>query len=44
MRDWDAWWEANAPTMTDLQRSRIWQALDLLRFYEIVEVDLEASD
>jgi hypothetical protein len=36
MRDWDGWWERNAPTMTVEQRSAVWKALDRLDFYEIV--------
>jgi hypothetical protein len=40
--DWAAWWEANAPAMSDDQRARVWQALDKVRFYEVVETELEA--
>jgi hypothetical protein len=40
-RDWADWWDANAPRMTDYQRARIWQALDKLRFFEIVETEWE---
>jgi len=41
MRDWDAWWEANVAQMTDHQRCKIWEALDRLDFFEIVETELE---
>lgn len=39
--DWFAWWEEQSPTMTDYQRAKIWQALDKLDFFEIVETTLE---
>jgi hypothetical protein len=39
--DWADWWDANAPHMTDSQRARVWRALDKLRFFEIVETELE---
>ncbi len=41
MRDWAGWWDQHAPTMTELQRGRIWHALDKLEFFEIVETGLE---
>lgn len=40
-RDWAGWWDQHSPRMTDLQRAKVWQALDRLRFYEIVETELE---
>lgn len=41
LRDWASWWDQHAPRMTDHQRAKVWQALDRLRFYEIVETELE---
>jgi len=41
VRDWPSWWDQHAPRMTDQQRAKVWQALDRLRFYEIVETELE---
>jgi hypothetical protein len=41
-RDWFAWWEANVGQMTDVQRARIRQALDMVSFFEVVETELEA--
>lgn len=32
------WWDATVPTMTDLQRAKAWQALDGVRFYDVVEL------
>lgn len=40
-RGWADWWDANAPHMTDYQRARVWQALDKLRFFEVIETELE---
>jgi hypothetical protein len=42
-RDWAAWWEASTKTMRDDQRRRVWQALDRIRFFEIVETELESG-
>jgi hypothetical protein len=36
-RDWVGWWKKTAPRMTDLQRARMWEAFDRLRFFEVVE-------
>jgi hypothetical protein len=41
LRDWDGWWQENAPAMTDDQRAQVWKALDKLEFYEIVETGVE---
>lgn len=38
-RDWSAWWHATAPTTDDAERCRIWQALDFVSFFEVVEVE-----
>ena len=37
------WWDQHAEAMTELQRDKVWEALDRVRFYEIVEttIDLE---
>lgn len=35
--DWAAWWKKNAKSMDDVQREKMWQAFDRLRFYEVVE-------
>ena len=40
-RDWDAWWEQHAATMTVEHKKKIWQALHKLEFYEIATVQLE---
>jgi hypothetical protein len=40
-RAWADWYDTEAPRMTDMQRCRVWQALDRLSFYETIEVDLE---
>jgi hypothetical protein len=34
---WSRWWREASPGMDDLTRARFWQALDLYRFYEVVE-------
>jgi hypothetical protein len=41
--DLSAWWEESVADMTAEQRSAVWDALDRVRFYEIVEttIDLE---
>ena len=36
--NWPAWWDERAPHMTDLQKAKVWEALDKVRFYEVVEV------
>ncbi|SRR6266545_4209749 len=41
LRDWDGWWEENAPHMSDAQRAQIWKALDRLEFYEVVQTAIE---
>jgi hypothetical protein len=33
------WWKKNRGQMTDLQRTRVWEALDKVRFFEIVELE-----
>jgi hypothetical protein len=39
-RDWGAWWQENAPTMTDAQRAQIWGVLNHLWFFEVIPVPL----
>jgi hypothetical protein len=43
VRDWFSWWETNAPQMTELQRCRVWQALDQISgfFFEAIAVEWE---
>jgi len=36
--DWQAWWEKGAPKLTDLQRAKVWEALNKVRYYEVVEL------
>jgi hypothetical protein len=35
---WVSWWEENEPSMTEAQRARVWDALDQVRFYSVVEL------
>ena len=37
-RDWVNWWTAESPAMTELQRAKVWQGLDRLRFFCVVEL------
>jgi hypothetical protein len=34
---WAGWWEQQQGAFTPLQRDKMWEALDRLRFYEVVE-------
>jgi hypothetical protein len=34
---WLDWWTAQHETMTELQRQKVWEALDRLRFHQVVE-------
>jgi hypothetical protein len=36
-RDWEAWWDEVAPAAGPDQRAKVWEALDKLRFYHVVE-------
>jgi hypothetical protein len=36
-RDWALWWEQTAGTLTSLQRARVWEGLDRLRFFAVTE-------
>jgi len=39
-KNWEFWWDENAPTMTDDQKAALWRLLDP-QPWEIVEVELE---
>jgi hypothetical protein len=34
---WQAWWEERAPAMTDVHKLQVWNALDKVRFFRVVE-------
>jgi len=34
---WRDWWTRIEPTMSDLQRAKVWEALDKVRFFRVVE-------
>jgi hypothetical protein len=36
-RDWPAWWKKSSPAFTAHQRDRVWEGLDRVRFFEVVE-------
>jgi hypothetical protein len=36
-RPWRAWWDAESPSLSPEQRSRVWEALDKVRFHRVVE-------
>lgn len=36
--DWADWWQANAAGWTPHQRDKVWEALDLVRFFSVVEL------
>ncbi|HZY87645.1 MAG TPA: hypothetical protein VFE78_22590, partial [Gemmataceae bacterium] len=36
-RDWAGWWQKAQRRMTALQREKVWEALDKVRFFEVVE-------
>ncbi|MFO0840783.1 MAG: hypothetical protein U0797_00065 [Gemmataceae bacterium] len=38
-RKWRDWWDRNHGRMTAWQRDQVWEALDKVRFYEVVELD-----
>ena len=37
--DWAGWWDENVDEMSDLQRAKVWEALDKVRFFEVVELE-----
>jgi hypothetical protein len=36
-RNWKGWWDEEHEAMTDEQRRKVWEALDKVRFYRVVE-------
>jgi hypothetical protein len=40
---WRDWWDENHEAMTEHQRLQVWEALDKVRFFEVLELD-EAGD
>ncbi len=36
---WRGWWDKHSPAMTEYQRAQVWEALEKVRFYEVVELD-----
>jgi hypothetical protein len=38
---WMNWWAEHEDQMTSEQIQRIWEAMDLLHFFEVVEIELE---
>jgi hypothetical protein len=38
--DWYGWWEAGEEKMSAMQRAKVWEALDRVRFFEVAEVEL----
>ncbi len=38
--DWYNWWEDRYPTMSAMQRAKVWESLDRVRFFEVAEVEL----
>jgi hypothetical protein len=36
--DWAKWWKASSPAWTQHQRDKVWEALDLVRFFTVVEL------
>ncbi len=36
--DWKTWWEQEQEGMTEEQRRKVWEALDKVRFYRVVEL------
>jgi hypothetical protein len=35
--DWVAWWDRTAPSMTEAQKARVWEGLDKVRFFDLVQ-------
>ncbi len=38
MNCWQIWWEDQVPSMTELQRAKMWEALSWLRFFSVIEL------
>ena len=34
---WEEWWERHQPRFTDVQRAAVWEALNRVRFYRVIE-------
>jgi hypothetical protein len=34
---WRAWWDENHAAMSEIQRAKVWEALDLVRFFRVSE-------
>ncbi|MBN9119945.1 MAG: hypothetical protein J0I06_12415 [Planctomycetes bacterium] len=39
LRHWRLWWDEHAPTWSDETLAAVWELLDAVRFYAILEVD-----
>jgi hypothetical protein len=35
------WWKRESAEMTDSQRDKVWEALDRVRFFEVIEEEIE---
>jgi hypothetical protein len=42
-RGWSRWWTGNAKKMTEYQIAKVWEALDRIHWYVIVETDAEEA-
>jgi hypothetical protein len=40
---WLRWWRRHVPHLSPLQRAKAWEAFDPVRFYDVVEVELESG-
>jgi hypothetical protein len=40
--DWDAWWDAVAPSLSDEQRARVWEGIGRVRFFRVEERPVRA--
>jgi hypothetical protein len=38
---WLGWWPDQYERMSGEQRARVWEAMDLVRFFEVIEIDVE---
>jgi hypothetical protein len=36
-RDWAAWWDKNYLSLSEAQKEKVWEALDRVKFFEVVE-------
>lgn len=39
--DWAAWWDAESPNWTAARCSAVWDALDKVKLFEVIECELE---